>query len=144
MDPQLRARAEARLEEAARSAGVADPRPPYRERLRTLRETRRPDFDRAIAHYDQNVLPALAGEDPLGTWIEYGRFLAGLDGDGRVSVVDEQGRATDWMPGAPVGLVLFIPEDFASPVLVLCQPVAPSPAQEATVRLLVERKLSLT
>lgn len=143
MDPQLRTRAEARLEEAARSAGIADPRPPYRERLRQLRQLSQQDFDRAIDHYEQHVLPALAGNDPLAAWIDYGRFVAALEGDGRVVSVDEQGRAKEWTAGAPIGLVLFIPEDFGTGVLVLCQPLAPSPAQEATVKLLVERKLGL-
>src|SRR5690606_3322004 len=113
------ARAEARLEEAARSAGIADPRPPLRERLRTLRETRRPDFDRAIEHYEKHVLPALAGADPLAAWIEYGRFLAGIDGDGKVVTIDERGRAADWVADTPHGLVLFIPDDLAVAVLAL-------------------------
>ncbi|HEX2168645.1 MAG TPA: hypothetical protein VHG09_15520 [Longimicrobiales bacterium] len=141
MDSQLRARAEGRLAEAAQAQGVADPRPPYRERLRRLRQSQPEAFDRAIQHYEQHVVPALAGSDPLSTWIDYGRFLAQLDGEGRTVHVDEQGRATPWTTDAPAGLVLFIPEEPASDVLVLCQPLESSDAQEATVRLLVERKL---
>lgn len=143
MDPQLRARAEARLAEAAEAEGIADPRPPYRERLRQLRQARPAEFDRAIQHYEQDVLPALAGEEPLAAWLEYGRFLASLGAAGRVVSVDSHGRASDWNGGAPAaGLVLFIPHDTAADVMVLCQPVSPSAAQHATVKLLVDRQLS--
>lgn len=142
MDPHLRARAEARLEESARAAGVADPRPMYRERLRQLRQARPEAFDRAVLHYEEDVLPAMAGDDALRAWIDYGRYLASLDGAGRVVSIDPQGRASDPASGAAAGLILFIPEDSAADVMVLCQPVSPSGAQEATVRLLVERKLA--
>lgn len=142
MDPQLRARAETRLAEAAEAEGIADPRPPYRERLRQLRQARPDAFDRAIGHYEREVLPALAGEEPLAAWLEYGRFLASLDGEGRVVRIDARGRASDWSAEAPAGLVLFIPDDTAADVMVLCQPVTMSDAQQATVKLLVDRKLS--
>lgn len=142
MDPQLRTRAEGRLEEAARSHGIVDPRPPYRDRLRRLRESQRDAFDRAIEHYEQQVLPALADAAPLNAWIDYGRYLAQLEGPGRTVRIEQDGRATTWSADAPPGLVLFIPEDTASDVLVLSQPLKPSDAQEATLRLLVERKLS--
>ena len=141
MDPQLRASAEARLEEAARAAGIADPRPAYRERLRQLRQASQDTFDNAIRHYEKHVLPAMVDSDPLHTWIEYGRYLASLEGDGRVVTIDTVGRAADAAGGAPAGLVLFIPEDTATQVWALCQPLAPSDAQQATMRLLVERKL---
>lgn len=142
MDPQLRARAEARLAEAAEAEGIADPRPPYRDRLRQLRQSHPEAFDRAIEHYERKVLPALAGEQPLAAWLEYGRFLASLEAEGRVVGIDSRGRASDWSSDARPGLVLFIPDDTAADVMVLCQPVAMSEAQQATVRLLVDRRLS--
>jgi hypothetical protein len=154
MDTALRTRAVARLTAAARAKGLADPRAPYRERLRVLRQTEPDAFERAIEHYEQHVLPSLADAEPLPVWIEYGRFLATLTGAGKVTRIDESGRATSWSPdspaalvskwtaGVPVGLVLFIPDDAAADVMVLCQPVSPSDAQQATLRLLVERKLS--
>jgi hypothetical protein len=133
MDSALRTRAEARLTEAARAKGLADPRPPYRERLRVLRQTEPDAFERAIEHYEQHVLPS---------WIEYGRFLAALAGAGKVTRIDESGRATPWSPDSPPALVLFIPDETASNVLVLCQPEAPTPAQHATLALLAERRLA--
>jgi hypothetical protein len=142
MDPDLRARAEARLAAAAGALGLADPRPPYRERLRELRQDQRDAFDRAIEHYEQRVLPALIETEPLPAWVEYGRFLASLTTRGEVVRIDAHGRAAPWTPEAPAALVLFIPQDTAVGVMVLCQPLEPSDAQRATVKLLVERKLS--
>jgi hypothetical protein len=143
MDPQLRSRAEARLASAAEALGLADPRPPYRDRLRELRQTHPDAFERAIAHYEQRVLPALAQDDPLPVWLEYGRFLGSLTGQGRLTHIDESGRASTWPPGDPAALMLFVPDDTAAGALVLCQPASPSAAQQATLTLLVERKLSM-
>lgn len=143
MDPELRTRAEDRLTDAARALGLADPRPPYRERLRLLRQTQPEAFASAIQHYEQRVLPELAADDPVPVWVEYGRYLGSLTSEGSVTRVDEQGRATAWTAEAPAALVLFIPEETAGEVLVLCQPMAPTAAQQATMALLVERRLSL-
>jgi hypothetical protein len=148
MDEALRERAERRLAEAASAAGVADPRPALRERLRALRE-RAPDaFDRARAHYEERVLPALAdgnGElEPLARWIEYARVVAGLEGEGRTCVVDRVGRATDFAGACPGGaLVMQLPDDAAAPAFAILSPAEPSPAQQATLDLLVGGRLSL-
>ncbi|HEX6135976.1 MAG TPA: hypothetical protein VFZ24_18530 [Longimicrobiales bacterium] len=143
MDSDLRSRAEARLADAARARGLADPRPPFRERLRLLKQAHPAAFDRAIEHYEQRVLPALVEEEPLPVWIEYGRFLGSLTAAGAVTAIDESGRATQWAPAARASLVLFIPEDTASDVMILAQPAEPSPAQSATAALLVQRALKL-
>ena len=142
MDSELRARAEARLAEAARVQGIADPRPSYRERLRQLREEQPQAFDRAVRHYEQNVLPALTERDPLPVWLEYGSYLASISSPGEAVSIDAEGRATPWTPGSPAGLVLHIPSDTAAGVMILCRPAELSAAQTASVTLLVERKLS--
>jgi hypothetical protein len=142
MDSQLRSRAEAGLVKAAERHGLADPRPSYRERLRALRQARPDAFDQAVEHYEQTVLPALADAEPLPVWLEYGRYLASLTTTGKAITVDASGRAAPWTREAQAGLVLFVPEDNAAEVMVLSQPVTPSPAQHATLTLLVERKLS--
>lgn len=143
MDAELRTRAENRLADAARALGLADPRPPYRERLRLLRQSHPEAFTGAIEHYEQRVLPDLAAQEPVPVWIEYGRYLGSLTGEGSVTRIDEEGRATTWTTTSPAGLVLFVPDDTASQVLTLCEPLAPSTAQAATIALLVDRKLSL-
>jgi len=145
MDAELRVRAEARLAEAATSLALADPRPPYRERLKQLRESHPDAFSRAVEHYETRVLPALAEKDALTAWLDYGRFLAGLTASGRLLAIDERGAAQPAKaPLPPRPLVLFLPEDPAEPVLVALQPVQLSPAQAATLDLLVNRRLGLS
>jgi hypothetical protein len=145
MDPQLRSRAEARLRNAAEQLGLSDPRPPYRERLRVLREQHPEAFSRAIAHYETDVLPALAeASDPLAVWTAYGGFLARLTEDGNAVRVDASGRSQPFRPPITRGeLVLFLPDNAAADVLVMAMPETASPAQAATVDLLVKRKLAL-
>ena len=140
MDPQLRARAEARLEQAAAALGLADPRPAYRDRLRHLRDAQPDAFQRAVAHYEREVLPALAQNDPLGAWLDYGRFLAALTADGAFTTIDESGRAHAYSaPLPPRSLVLFVPEDTSEAVFTAAQPLECSAAQQATIDLLVHR-----
>lgn len=143
MDAQLRERAEARLTAAAAGLGLADPRPPYRERLRRLRETDPAAFERAVAHYEQNVLPALTTAEPLTTWLEYGKFLTG---DAvRTMAIDADGRAQPVAASVPLGgLVLLIPDEPSADVLIAATPLQPSPAQQATLDLLVSRSLALS
>jgi hypothetical protein len=145
MDPQLRSQAEARLEAAAGRLGLNDPRPAYRERLRVLREQHPDAFTRAIAHYETAVLPALAETaDPLAVWAAYGGFLGRLTSDGNAYRVDPSGRSRPFRPPVTAGeLVLFLPDNPGADVLVMAVPEAATPAQEATIDLLVNRKLAL-
>lgn len=145
MDPQLRQRAETRLQSAADRLNMRDPRQPYRDRLRLLREQHPDAFDRAVEHYETRVLPELAAaDDPLDVWMRYGAFLAQLTATGRPWRIDSAGRASSLEPPlAPGDLVLFVPDDTASDVLVMAEPAAPSAAQNATIDLLVRRKLGL-
>ena len=145
MSADIKDRAEARLERAVAGGGFADPRPALRERLRELKENRGEAFDEARRHYQQEVVPALAGEgDALSAWIDYGVWLAARTAPGRVLAVDGQGSAVPYAaPPAPGTLVLHVPDDQAAGVLVLAAPAAPSAAQRATLDLLVSRKLAL-
>ena len=145
MSEQMKQRADERLTEALAAGGLDDTRPVYRQVLRRLRE-RHPDaFERALRHYDEEVLPALAGTAaPVETWIEYGAWLAGLTAEGRVVSVRADGRASDYRPPYAVGeLVLHVPESAADPVLLLMRSATPSAAQQATYDLLVAGRVSL-
>jgi hypothetical protein len=145
MDAETRVLAEARLAEAAAAHHLSDPRQPLRERLRQLRE-RQPDaFSRAVAHYEEQVLPLLAAGEPLVAWLDYARFVGQLTSNGRLTAIDETGLAVTLKAAAaplPGTLVLFVPEDNAIDTLVALAPAAPSPAQDATVALLVQRRLA--
>jgi hypothetical protein len=138
-------RAEARLESALTQSGLEDPRPAYRERLRSLRETSTSAFEQALRHYEEQTLVALAGDaDPIEAWVEYGRVLGELTAPGRLLQVDTLGRASTYAPPAASDLlVLHVPEDSAAPILAAAVPRAASAAQRAAYALLVERRLSL-
>ncbi len=145
MSSDLKQRAEARLEAALAVPGApADPRPLYRPALRHLRETDPTAFARAISFFEETLVPAVAAEaDALGTWLEYGRLLVSALAPGRLLEVDGTGRAreVDDATGA-CGLVLFLPDSGAAPVLVLRQPSEASPAQAATIELLVAGRVT--
>jgi hypothetical protein len=147
MSTEVRTRAEARLTEAAAALQLADPRGPLRARLKQLREEQPETFGRAVAHYEEVVLPALAeGDDgdAIAVWLEYGRWIGQLSSNGRLAAIDGTGRAAACKPPLPpASLVLFLPEDHAAAAFVAVAPLEPTPAQQATVELLVNRKLAL-
>ena len=61
------ARADRLLEEALERTGARDPRDYYRERLRELKQRDEQGYERAVQHYREVLVPAIAvdGEDPL-------------------------------------------------------------------------------
>jgi hypothetical protein len=147
MDAQTRALAETRLTDAAAALRLADPRPRLRERLKQLREERADSFNRAVEHYEQAVLPRLAAEEqePLSVWLEYARFIGQSTANGRLLAIGDDGAAAAFRPPvAPGVLFLFVPDDNAVPAFIAAQPLQPSPAQLATIDLLVGRRLALS
>jgi hypothetical protein len=145
MVEDLRTRADARLTEALACGGFADPRQAFRDRLRALRESDQAAFARAKAYYEDTLTPrvAAAESDPIAEWIEYGRLLGEAAAAGSVVEVDATGRSRTYVP-PPSGerLVLHLPTEPTAPVLILSAPATPSPAQQATIQLLVEQKRS--
>lgn len=140
MDEDTKARADSRLEAALETAPLRDPRPFYRPALKHLRETDMDGFQRALRYYEDELVPAVAGgADPLPAWADYGSVLARELGPGRAVALDETGRAhpVDAL-SVEVGMVLHLPDDPASPVLVLRCPRRASAAQHAAYELLVE------
>lgn len=136
----MKARADARLQTALADLDYRDPRPFYRSALRYLRERDQDAFARALRYFEDELVPAVAGEaDPGAAWSEYGAVLARALGAGRMVELDATGRAhgVDTAGGAK-GLVLYIPESAAAPVLVLRYPREAAPAQHAAYELLVE------
>ncbi len=180
----IRARADARLEEALAAAGMADPRPASRDRLKALNAASSTAFARAVDYFEHTLVPAVAGgAEPLTQWLEYARVLAEASGPGRTVIVDRGGRARPYhgatapkaparadapeadlfapgsdaspeaspssdvpaagAPEAPAlaslagGLVLFLSQDTRRGVWPLLVPQAPSPAQTASLDLLV-------
>jgi len=141
---ELRARADARLDEALERDAVLDPRDGYRERLKLLRTRDQDAFEEARRYYEEVLVPRVAApdSDPILEWFEYGRRLAELEGDGRVVAIDETGKASDYSPPFPRGaLILFLPQDPKVSAFALNTPRHLSPAQAANYALLVERRV---
>lgn len=139
----LRPRADARLDSALERSPFRDPRPFYRQVLKQLRARDRDALDRAVRHYEDELIPAVAADgDPLALWLDYGRLLARLAGPGRTLEVDASGRASPVEddarrdPGAG-SLLLHLPDDAAAPAVVLRCPRDATPAQDASIDLLV-------
>lgn len=144
MSDDVRARAEARLDEALAERGLADPRPELRDRLRRLRETDPAAFERARRHYDDHTLPLLAEGEPVEAWVDYARTLGELSGEGRLVAVDAGGRAHACGRNVPPGaLVLFVPADASAATFAAVTPATPSNAQRATYDLLVRGRVEL-
>jgi hypothetical protein len=90
------------------------------------------------------LIPAVVGgADPLGAWLEYGMLLAELLGPGRTVAVDATGRAEPTADvAAAEGLVLHLSDIDDRPALVLRCPASLSPAQNATIELLVAGRVT--
>jgi hypothetical protein len=145
MSTDLRNAADARLADAAERLRMADPRPAYRGRLRSLKEQQPEAFARALRHYEDTVLPQLAGsDDAMSVWIQYGATIAGYTAAGRLVSIDATGLAAPFtQPVREGALVLHVPDDTAAPVLIAAAPLSPAPPQQATLDLLVHGRLGL-
>ena len=145
MSAESRRKADERLVAALADAAAADRRDDFRDRLRTLKRDNAAEFRRVTEHYERVVQPELlAAPDPLRVWVEFGVTLGGTSGPGRVAVIDGTGRSARWVGEyAASELLLWLPEDRQADALPLLVPAEPSPAQEATLDLLVRKKLSL-
>lgn len=145
MDASARERADERLEKALEGSPLADPRPHYREWIRTLKERDPAAFDRAIAYYEDTLIDRIVrgGDDPIESWLDYGRYLAELSGAGRLVAIDANGRAGAMEADVTSVMVLHLPGDESERPMVLAFPAQPSAAQQATYRLLVEGRQQL-
>ena len=145
-DDDHRARADARFAQALEAAGARDPRDFYRKQLVELKAADAAAYRRALAYYEQELIPAVARDDsdPMAEWLEYGRVLATLAGPGRTVQIDASGLASDYArPVPPDALVLHLPERTTARAIVVGIPTALSPAQRASFDLLVKQAQSL-
>jgi hypothetical protein len=140
MDDSAKRRSDELTETAISTAMIADFREAYRERLRWLKETQPQAFARALAHYNDILVPNIAeGTDPIAEWIDYGKVLGNLSGAGQILSIDETGKARP--AGAAIdGLLLHLPDDTGIPALALAIPTDLSDAQRATLNLLVKQR----
>lgn len=139
-------RADAALAQALEERGVRDPRDACRALLRKLKARDRSAYERAVAHYEETLVPSVAsGEaDPLEAWLAYAGHLAGLIAPGRTVEIDEAGLARDCTARLPPGrLVLHLADGGEPPALVVALPATLTPAQQATYDLLVAARVEL-
>jgi hypothetical protein len=140
MTDTAKRRSDERTEMAISTAGWVDFREAYRDRLRWLKDTQPEAFAKALAHYNDILVPNIAeGMDPIAEWIEYGKVLGNLSGAGKVVRIDETGRARD-LDDSVAGLILHLPDDTGVPALALAIPAELSDAQRATLNLLVKQR----
>lgn len=140
--------ADALLERALESRGLADPRPGCRALLRQLRATDPDGYGEQIRFYEEELLPGIVGDgggnEPVAAWTAYSLRLAAAFGPGRTVAVDGTGRASSHQPpGADGDTILYIPDEVRTPITVARAPSSPSSAQVATVGVLTQGWRSL-
>jgi hypothetical protein len=140
---EIRRRADRRFDEALEREGARDPRDFYRGQLSELRERDREGYGRALAYFQERLIPAVAEEtgDPLAEWLEYGCLLANLLVEGAAVQIDPTGRSWPYAPPVPRDhLVLHLPTSTREAAVAVGLPATLSAAQRATYDLLVRRK----
>ena len=138
MDDTAKRLADERTDAAIGQASFEDFREAYRDRLRWLKDNQPQGFARALSHYNDTLVPNIAGgADPLAEWLNYGRLLGNLSGKGKAVAVDETGRSFPF-ENEVAGLLLHLPDDTNIPALALAVPRNLSDAQKATLNLLVK------
>jgi hypothetical protein len=140
-DDAIRARADERFAGRLEETGARDPREFYRERLRELRDTDEAAFRRAVDHYENRLIPAVAAEDsdPIAEWLEYGRMLAEMTIPGETVQIDPSGASVPYSPPVAADcLVLHLPTSTREKALAVGIPAELSAAQRAAFDLLVK------
>lgn len=146
MTDDLRKKADERLEEALAASGARDPREFYRDMLRQLKSESEPSYRKAVAYYDDVLVPDVASgrAEPLRAWRSYGRTLAELTAPGTTVDVDPSGMSRPHGQGDDATeLVLHIPDARNRRAILVGLPVDLSPAQRATFDFLVRGKQKL-
>jgi hypothetical protein len=136
-------KADRRFEAALAETGARDPRDFYRQLLRGLREQSEERYRDAVTRWrDEVVLPLARDEgDPLELWLRFGASVASELHPGRPVVVDESGRAAPYEPPPSWrDLILHLPDEKRVKAVPVSLPPELSPAQQATVDLLVKGK----
>lgn len=138
-------RAEERFNQAMEETGARDPRPFYREQLKELKAIDADAYRQGAAYYQSTLIPRVAepGSDPLGEWLEYGRFLAALRCQGETVQIDPSGLSRPYQRPVPRDhLVLHLPTSARDAGLPVGIPQELSAAQRASYDLLVRQKVT--
>ena len=147
MGVNVKKQAEDRLDQALAETGAMDPRIPYRQLLRDLKHRSEPEYDHAVALFQESVLEATAAEDadPLSSWLQFGLGLAERLQPGKDVLIDETGRVGPFAPPPSWrDLILHVPEDRRAKAIVVGRPPKLTRAQSATIDLLALGNVRLT
>lgn len=146
MSEDLTQVADRRLEEALEAEGARDPREFYRDRLRELKAADDEGYRRAVAYYQDTLIPEVASGDvdPLAAWTEYGRRLAEALAAGRTVSIDATGRARAYeTPPDRSHLILHLPDGTGGRAILVGLPRELTTPQRATYDVLVRGKQRL-
>ena len=137
---EARATADRRFAELITHSGLPDPRDRYRGWLRDLRSADETGFRAALEYFDSQLVPAVLHPDgdPWSAWTAYGMRLAARLHPGDAVAIDETGRSRPADATTPLQhLVLHLPASTREAALPIRLPARLSPAQQATMELLV-------
>lgn len=140
MDESTQAAADRRFQEALDRTGARDPRDYYRDRLKELRSSDPEAYRKAVAYYQDTLIPRVAGADsePLAEWRAYGLEIARLTAPGRTVTVDPTGKARPFEEPCPDdAMILHVPDHKGPAALLVGLPPEPSAAQLAAYDWLV-------
>ena len=146
MDPALQDEADRRFAQALDASGARDPRDYYRERLKELRTADPDGYRKAVAYYQDTLIPKVAdpASDPMREWRAYGLEIARLTAPGRTVCIDSSGRAEPFSEPCPdTAMVLHVPDGRGPAALLVGLPPQPSEAQIATYDWLVSGRRAL-
>ena len=138
---EARAAADQRFAELVAESGLPDPRDRYRAWLRELRGADENAFRAAVEYFDSQLVPAVLHPDgdPWSAWTAYGMRLAARLHAGDAVAIDETGKSRPAAANTPLEhLILHLPTSTREAALPIRLPARLSPAQEATVQLLVK------
>jgi hypothetical protein len=147
MRDAVRKEADRLFEAALERSEARDPREFYRKALRDIRRTNPSGYEKAVAHFQEVLVPSIAsGEsEPLWAWREYGRLIAEVTASGRTVSIDETGQSHPFESDTPMDrLVLHLPDAKGGRAILVSLPPSPSMAQRATYDLLVAGKHRLS
>jgi len=136
----MRKVADSILEDILQGNSVRDPRILCREQLQGLRQADLESYQKALAYYDQKLLPAITEdtENCLVYWQDYSCFIASLHSPGIPVEIDIHGIQHDCHNPTPTDrMVLHMPDVTSQRTIPITLPLQLSRAQSATYDLLV-------
>lgn len=126
--------------------GSRDPREFYRQLLRELKDADAEAYEEMVNRYRSGVAEPIekGADNPLALWLSFGIEVANRLHPGRTMVIGEDGRGRSFEPPPDHRqLLLHLPDDARTRAIPVGIPPEPTPAQSATLDLLVQGRTRL-